>query len=236
MDADSVFNLDSKVIIKDITYKTLKKSWEEENANLDDTNHEYSTDSCDEGQKGCASSGRNSPMLPSIKNFSKTDRDGEEAGVSSGYESEQANQNRHARRKRKLSKRKELLSAALVATHADAKVHRSGAKRAVIAENIQQSKASDNTETESNSTDESLFSEDSSTDSEERNSESEHQPRKDNFQQKEIKNDSLPQNIISNFPDLQVTECKDQQVSFSGNYKVCHQNQRLLSCKKKLIQ
>ena len=233
MDADSVFNIDSKVIIKDIANKTTKKIWEEKNAYSDDTNYEYSTDSCDEGEKGYASSGRNSPMLPSIKNFSETDRDGEEAGASSGYESEQANQNRHARRKRKLSKRKELLSAAFVASHADVKVHRPSAKRAMITENIQQIEASDNTETDSTLTDESVLSEDSSTDSEERNSESGQQPRNDKFQQKNIKNDSLPQNIISNFPDVPVAECRDQQVSFSGNYKLYHHNERFLSCKKK---
>ena len=223
----SVFNPDSKVIIKDIASKTKKKSWKEKNAYLDDSNYEYSMDSYDEGEKSCASSGRNSPVLPGIRNLSTTHRDGEESGVSSGYESEHANQNRHARRKRKLSKRKELLSAAFMESHADVEVHRSSTKRTALTGNIQQIEASDLDSTEAGSTssdEETVFSEDSSTDNLERNSESEHQPREEHVQPKKSIDDSLPKNIISNFSDGTVAECRDQQVSFSGNYRFYYQN------------
>ena len=214
----SVFNPDCKVIIKDITSKTTKKSWNEKNAYLDDSNYEYLMDSNDEGEKSCTSSGRNSPVLSGIRNLSTTHRDGEESGASSGYESEHANQNRHARRKRKLSKRKELLSAAFMESYADVKVHRSSTQRATG--NIQQIEASDldSTEPDSPSSDEEIISsQDSSTDSKERNSESEHQPREEHVQQKKNIDDSLPQNIISNISDGTVAECRDQQISFSGD-------------------
>ena len=224
----SVFNPDFKVIIKDIASETTKKSWKEKNAYLDDSNYENSMDSYDEEEKNFPSSGRNSLILAGIRNLSTTHRDGEESGVSSGYESEHANQNRHARRKRKLSKRKELLSAAFMESHADVKVHRSSTKCATLAANIHQIEASDLDSTEADSTssdEESVFSEDSSTDNQERNSESEHQSREENVQPKKSIDDSLPKNIISNFSDGTVAECRDQQSSFSGNYRFCYQNE-----------
>ena len=164
-----------------------------------------------------------------IKDIAKTDREGEESGVSSGYESEHANQNHHStvsRRKRKLSKRKELLGSAFVESHTDVKVHRTSTKRALLNENIQQIESSDLDSAEANNTssdEESVFSEDSSTDSEKRNSESEHQPSENNLQQNKGIDDSLPQNIISNFSDVPVAEWRDQQVSFSGNYRFYYQ-------------
>lgn len=157
IERDVLFCPDYKVVIKGLPAKN-KKNVNENKTILDRNDYTSSMESLVDGEDSCASSGRNSPVLkePPAMNPIK---DAEESGASSGYESGYVTPNKPLKKKRKLSKRKELLSAAILTSHLErleesshVGIHKSHIKYAEVQENASSFEASETESTEPDST------------------------------------------------------------------------------------
>ena len=105
VERDSIFNPDCKVFIKDLP--GIKRKSDRYIGNLENADYGSSTESTDEGESSCVSSGRNSPIRETWVAGHATVDNGiksvEESENSSGYESGYVTPNRHTKKKRKLS-------------------------------------------------------------------------------------------------------------------------------------
>ena len=213
VEQDSLFNPDCKVIIKDLS--TIKRKGDEYVTNLENGHYGLSTESSDEGENSCVSSGRNSPT-PMVSNTGRTIlnfgiKNGEKSGNSSGYESGYVTPTRYIKKKRKLSKRKELLLTNHIEQFEEteqAKIH----KPHLSAEQIASSE-------DPQSSDIDIDIDSTSSDDDQSNEE---QPGEVFTHSSKKTNDAFTQELIRQLsktsPEIPIVELRDQEASTTGMY------------------